>query len=103
MKLNLLVLLIAALTIIASSDPEQTTTHIDFVANSANSFSWVERTIEVTYGFRLVDDYKWHQLPDMATTIDLPFDQHVLIEYNIQLWVNTLTSKLFTKVLVDGV
>jgi hypothetical protein len=85
---------------LVSSDPGQTTVNFDQTTN--NSYSWVEKTAEVTYTYSLVPDWLWHQLPDMAITIEIPFDQRVLIEYNIQMWTEG-NGRLYTKVLVDGV
>lgn len=71
------------------------------VQENNSLLKWVETKAEVTYSYNLYSDDKWHQFPDLALTVHIPIGQRVLIQYNIQNWIQD-GSRLMTKVLIDG-
>lgn len=78
------------------SDPPTTQINFDPVGTAAQNNSsllkWVEHKAEVTYTYGLIPDYKFHQFPDLAITVNIPIGQRVLIEYNIQTYFNAGSS-----------
>ena len=100
MRLQVAILVILLLLQCGLSDTIQT--NITFEpANKDLVLRRVEKRAEVTYTYNVVDDFKFHQFPDFAIEINLPYSQYVKIEYNIQNWTPEV-AYFDTRVIIDG-
>jgi hypothetical protein len=100
MRLQVAILVILLLLQCGLSDTPQTVVTFE-PANKDLVLRRVEKRAEVTYTYNVVDDQRFHQFPDFAIEINLPYSQYVKIEYNIQNWTPEVTY-FFTRVIIDG-